>query len=123
MHLGDAECIQARPNASSRSNMHPAEAVCIHIGQYASILLPIALYPSCCHVHLYPLRDELTGEEFEVKAKSVINATGPFTDSIRKMDDGQTRDIVCPSAGIHIMLPDYYSPGASDSSLILIVLF
>jgi len=55
-------------------------------------------------------RDELTGEEFEVKAKSVINATGPFTDSIRKMDDGQTRDIVCPSAGIHIMLPDYYSP-------------
>jgi len=55
-------------------------------------------------------RDELTGEEFDVKAKSVINATGPFTDSIRKMDDGQTRDIVCPSAGIHIMLPDYYSP-------------
>merc|ERR1712038_561032 len=55
-------------------------------------------------------RDELTGEEFDVKAKSVINATGPFTDSIRKMDDEQTRDIVCPSAGIHIMLPDYYSP-------------
>jgi len=40
----------------------------------------------------------------------VINATGPFTDSIRKMDDNQARDIVCPSAGIHIVLPDYYSP-------------
>ena len=90
------------------------------------------LYPPCCLLpcthsvaitYIYPLRDELTGEEFEVKAKSVINATGPFTDSIRKMDDGQTRDIVCPSAGIHIMLPDYYSPGTWDSSLILIVLF
>jgi len=55
-------------------------------------------------------RDQLTGEELFIKAKSVINATGPFTDAIRKMDDGQTRDIVCPSAGIHIMLPDYYSP-------------
>jgi len=55
-------------------------------------------------------RNQLTGEEFEVRAKSVINATGPFTDSIRKMDDGEQRDIVCPSAGIHIILPDYYSP-------------
>ena len=58
------------------------------------------------------VRNQLTGEEFDIKAKSVINATGPFTDSIRKMDDGQTRDIVCPSAGIHIMLPDYYSPSS-----------
>ena len=55
-------------------------------------------------------RNKLTGEEFEIKAKSVINATGPFTDSIRKMDDGKSRDIVCPSAGVHIVLPDYYSP-------------
>jgi len=56
------------------------------------------------------VRNQLTGEAFTIKARSVINATGPFTDSIRKMDDGQTRDIVCPSAGIHIILPDYYSP-------------
>ncbi len=28
-------------------------------------------------------RNEIDGEEFVVKAKSVINATGPFTDSIR----------------------------------------
>ena len=57
-------------------------------------------------------RNQLTGEEFVIKAKSVINATGPFTDSIRKMDDGQSRDIVCPSAGVHIVLPDYYSPAS-----------
>ena len=56
------------------------------------------------------VKNRLTGEEFDIKAKSVINATGPFTDSIRKMDDGKSRDIVCPSAGIHVVLPDYYSP-------------
>jgi len=55
-------------------------------------------------------RNEIDGEEFEIKAKSVINATGPFTDSIRQMDDGKAREIVCPSAGVHIILPDYYSP-------------
>lgn len=54
--------------------------------------------------------NEITGEEFTVRAKCVINATGPFTDSIRKMDDGLAREIVCPSAGVHIVLPDYYSP-------------
>ena len=33
------------------------------------------------------MRDELTGKEWSTKAKSVINATGPFTDFIRKMDN------------------------------------
>ena len=28
----------------------------------------------------------------------------------RKMDDGKAREIVCASAGVHIVLPDYYSP-------------
>ncbi|CAB4059280.1 glpA [Lepeophtheirus salmonis] len=45
-----------------------------------------------------------------VKAKCVINATGPFTDSIRKMDNNAVIDIVKPSSGVHIVLPEYYSP-------------
>ena len=36
--------------------------------------------------------------------------SGPFTDSIRKMDNQEVRDIVCPASGVHIILPDYYSP-------------
>jgi glycerol-3-phosphate dehydrogenase len=40
----------------------------------------------------------------------VVNATGPFTDHIRKMDDASVNPIVCPSSGVHIVLPDYYSP-------------
>ena len=54
------------------------------------------------------LKDSLSGAEWEVKAKSVINATGPFTDSIRLMDDGERPKICQPSAGVHIVLPDYY---------------
>ena len=33
------------------------------------------------------MRDEVTGEEWTTRAKCVVNATGPFVDSIRKMDD------------------------------------
>ncbi|XP_030309839.1 glycerol-3-phosphate dehydrogenase, mitochondrial [Calypte anna] len=56
-------------------------------------------------------RDVLTGQEFDVKAKCVINATGPFTDSVRKMDDQKVPNICQPSAGVHIVMPGYYSPG------------
>lgn len=55
-------------------------------------------------------RDLLTGQEFDVRAKCVINATGPFTDSLRKMDNQETPNICQPSAGVHIVIPGYYSP-------------
>lgn len=51
------------------------------------------------------VRDELTGKEWTVPAKCVINATGPFTDSIRKMDNPSVKEICCPSSGVHIVLP------------------
>ena len=56
------------------------------------------------------VKDTITNEEWDISAKVIINATGPFTDSIRKMDNPETKEIVCPSSGIHIILPDYYSP-------------
>ncbi|KAF9425777.1 mitochondrial glycerol-3-phosphate dehydrogenase [Entomortierella beljakovae] len=57
------------------------------------------------------VRDTLSGKEFNVKAKGIINATGPFTDGIRQLDDPAIQTIVSPSAGVHIILPNYYSPG------------
>ncbi|GAA5821120.1 hypothetical protein JCM11251_001972 [Rhodosporidiobolus azoricus] len=56
------------------------------------------------------MRDVLTGREWETKSKGVINATGPFTDGIRKMDDQKTQNIVAPASGVHITLPNYYAP-------------
>lgn len=56
------------------------------------------------------VRDELTGREFDIRAKCVVNATGPFTDSIRKMDNQSVANICAPSAGVHVVLPGYYSP-------------
>lgn len=49
-------------------------------------------------------------EEFTIRAKGIINATGPFTDSIRKMDNPKVDEIVAPSSGVHVILPGYYSP-------------
>ena len=57
-----------------------------------------------------PGKDGQEAEEFTIRAKGIINATGPFTDSIRKMDEPSTKEIVAPSSGVHVILPGYYSP-------------
>lgn len=54
------------------------------------------------------MRDTLTGREFVVHARSVVNAAGPFTDDIRKLEDNKQREICQPSSGVHIVLPNYY---------------
>lgn len=72
-----------------------------------------------CGAKVKDLVEEKDGKkaaEFSIKAKGVINATGPFTDSIRKMDDQSVDNIVAPSSGVHVILPGYYSP--SDMGLI-----
>ncbi len=68
------------------------------------------------------VRDVHTGERFTVRARAVVNATGPFSDAVRRMarqpdgkDPGATpeerkHDIVEPAGGVHIVLPDHFSP-------------
>jgi glycerol-3-phosphate dehydrogenase len=56
-------------------------------------------------------RDNLTGHEFDVYAKSIIFCGGPFTDSLRQMEDTNCKPAVAAAAGTHIVLPSYYCPG------------
>ena len=56
------------------------------------------------------VKDRMTDKEFNIKAKCVINATGPYTDHIRLMDNKDGKKICQPSQGVHIVLPAYYSP-------------
>lgn len=53
-----------------------------------------------------------------IRAKGIVNATGPFCDSIRKMDDQNVQEIVAPSSGVHVVLPGYYSPQKNSMGLI-----
>lgn len=59
------------------------------------------------------IEDQESGEEFEIRAKVVVNATGPFVDRIRKMDAPKTQPILRASSGIHIVLDKKFSPPAT----------
>jgi len=58
-------------------------------------------------------RDEETGREIAVEGKVVVNATGPFSDSVRRLDEADHAPMIRPSQGVHIVLPREFLPGTS----------
>ncbi len=55
--------------------------------------------------------DEESGNEYRIQARVVINATGMFTDRIRKMADPESSDMVEPSQGIHLVFERSFLAG------------
>lgn len=55
-------------------------------------------------------KDEKSGKIFKIKAKGVINATGPFIDTITKLEGNKTKPLVAPSSGVHLILPKEFAP-------------
>ena len=63
------------------------------------------------------VRDIETGQSHEIRARTVVNATGVFTDTVRRMDCPQTRNVIAASQGAHIVLDKSFLPG--DSALLI----
>lgn len=56
-------------------------------------------------------KDQIGGGEYEIPGKVVINATGAFSDSIRRLDDSGAPAVIAPSQGIHIVLDQKFLGG------------
>lgn len=52
-----------------------------------------------------------SGEAIWAKARVVINATGPFCDSVRRMADPNITPMIAPSQGIHLVFDRSFLPG------------
>lgn len=63
------------------------------------------------------VRDNLTGSEFRVNSKLVINASGVFADEIHRMDDPDAKPTIRPSQGVHIVLDRSFLMG--DSAIMI----
>ena len=57
------------------------------------------------------MKDEETGRSYSVPAKVVINATGAFTDNVRRMADPTAKKMISPSQGIHLVFDRSLMPG------------
>ena len=63
------------------------------------------------------IEDVFTGEHHTVRAKVVVNATGIFTDTIRRMEKSDLPPVVQASQGVHLVFDRNWLPG--DSALMV----
>ncbi|WP_045520204.1 glycerol-3-phosphate dehydrogenase/oxidase [Neobacillus niacini] len=48
--------------------------------------------------------DQITGEKYVIKAKKIINATGPWVDTLREKDGSKKGKMLILSKGVHIVM-------------------
>ncbi|HEY2081546.1 MAG TPA: glycerol-3-phosphate dehydrogenase/oxidase [Verrucomicrobiae bacterium] len=58
-------------------------------------------------------QDIETGEAFSAQAKVVVNATGAFTDSVRRLAEPDAKQIIAPSQGAHLVFDRSFLPGTN----------
>jgi glycerol-3-phosphate dehydrogenase len=56
-------------------------------------------------------RDAETGETWVLETRVAVNATGIFADEVRQLDDAQSRRLIRPSQGAHLVLDRSFLPG------------
>jgi len=76
-------------------------------------------------------QDKLTGTDFEIHARIVINTTGPWSDTVRQYDqDADFKPQMRPTKGVHLVVdaaklpvpqPTYFDSGDQDGRMIFVV--
>jgi glycerol-3-phosphate dehydrogenase len=59
------------------------------------------------------LVDRLNGLSWALRAHGVVNATGPFTDQLRRLDDPAVAPLLKVSSGIHLVLDKRFVPAGA----------
>jgi glycerol-3-phosphate dehydrogenase len=56
------------------------------------------------------VRERFGGATWEIRARCVVNASGPWADGVRRLDDPGAAPLLQVSSGTHIMLPRRFAP-------------
>lgn len=132
--LSKEETISAIPNVE-QEGLHGG--ICYHDGQFDDARMAIALAHTVVdhggvvlnqtevtgfeknHDQLSGVRvhDRMSGDEFTIKTKVVVNACGIFADRIRTMDDETSKPVIEPAQGVHIVLDKKFQP--SDTAIMV----
>lgn len=133
-HLSRAETQARLPNLKSAALRG---GICYQDGQFDDARLAIALAQTATdlgasvanYVSVVSLEkkdgricgarvtDAESGQNFSVRARVVINATGAFTEAVRRMDAPTTPPVITASQGVHLVLPRHFLDG--DTALMV----
>ncbi len=132
--IGPSELLSAEETLALTPTLDPDDltgAVLYHDGQFDDARLAISLAQTAVSLdavvlNYFPVtallkkqqnvcgvwvKNQLTGKDYEVKSKVVINATGVFTDRILSMDNPEHESLISPSQGIHLVVDKEFLPG------------
>jgi glycerol-3-phosphate dehydrogenase len=108
--------------------------VVYHDGQFDDSRLALALAQSCVEsggsvlnyvkvigllknekgqINGVKAKEEVSGNEINIRANLVINATGVFADAVTLLDSPQAKPTMKPSQGVHIVIDKSFLPGNS----------
>jgi glycerol-3-phosphate dehydrogenase len=94
----DAQCDDARlVVATARSAVH-------HGALVANYMTVRSLERTAGRVVGAQLEDRLTGEQGVIRASVVVNATGPWADRVRRLEDAGASPLLQPTKGIHVVV-------------------
>ena len=94
----DAQCDDARlVIATARSAIH-------HGALVANYMAVTGLERTAGRVVGAQLEDRLTGERGVLRANVVVNATGPWADQVRRLEDGGAAPLLQPTKGVHVVV-------------------
>ncbi len=94
----DAQCDDARlVVATARSAIH-------HGALVANYMAVVGLERTAGRVVGAQLEDRLTGERGVVRASVVVNASGPWADRVRRLEDGGAAPLLQPTKGVHVVV-------------------
>ncbi|HEX4561307.1 MAG TPA: glycerol-3-phosphate dehydrogenase/oxidase [Gemmatimonadales bacterium] len=51
------------------------------------------------------VQDQITGQTATIQGKVVVNATGPWVDGLRRLDDAHAAPLLRPTKGVHVVVP------------------
>ncbi len=76
--------------------------------------------------------DVLTGQTFEIKARTVVNASGPWSDKVRNLSADSNEEVhqMRPTKGVHLVIdetvlkvpqPIYFDTGLDDGRMVFVI--
>lgn len=101
----------------ARLAINLAHTAALHGGTVINYMKVTGLLKAGKKIHGVQLTDLITGNNYEARAKTVVNATGIFTDHIIQLDNESASPIITLSQGIHLVVDKEFLPG--DAAIII----
>jgi glycerol-3-phosphate dehydrogenase len=95
----------------SRLAINLAQTMAEHGGTPINYMQVTGLTKAGAMVDGVVAKDMESGEEHEIHARVVVNATGVFADDLLKLDNPEAEPIIAPSQGVHLVLDKAFLPG------------